>query len=232
MPGIAISALENALVAWAASRFFIEGRRTAELEVLLTTPLGARTVVAEQWKALQRLLRWPVLLMLLPHLFQLLILMNSVPGISRGWILAGYRLQYGVAQAIGLAAVLFRVTALCWLAMWFGLKARGPAGAIAWTVGLVTGGTYLVSILSSIVLGGLVLGFFGGSRGWSYSAFSSLPQVMVLLFNLALIVWARKRLLLELAGAAPARFSLQEMASEAVRDANNAIRRARHWTPS
>ena len=40
MPSLAISALESALIAWAASRFFVEARRTAELEVLLTTPVG------------------------------------------------------------------------------------------------------------------------------------------------------------------------------------------------
>ena len=57
LPSFAISAIGSALMAWAAEPILSRGRRTAELEVLLTTPVGARTVVADQWKALQRLLR-------------------------------------------------------------------------------------------------------------------------------------------------------------------------------
>ena len=230
--GFAISAIGSALMAWATSRFFLEGRRTAAFEVLLTTPVGARSVVAEQWKALQRLLRWPVLLMLLPSVLQLVMLMNRVSGSSSRWVMSGYELQYAVSLAIGTVGLLLHVAALCWLGLWFGLKARGQAGAIAWSVGLSTGGAYLITLLSYGLFGGLASGLFRGPGGWLFAAVSSVPQMMGLLFNLALIRWASNRLRRELAGAAPARFGLKETITDAARDTRAALRHARHWTPS
>ena len=44
--GLAVSVLEGCLFAWAASRFFIETRRSGELEILLTTPAAAGTIVS------------------------------------------------------------------------------------------------------------------------------------------------------------------------------------------
>ena len=45
--------------------YFVEARRTGELELLLTTPLGAEQIVAGQWRALKRLLFAPALLLAL-----------------------------------------------------------------------------------------------------------------------------------------------------------------------
>ena len=72
--------------------------------------------------------------------------MNGLSGISSLSMPPGYRLQYAVSLAIGMVGLFLHVAAVCWLGLWFGLKARGQAGAILWTVGLTTGGPYLVSL--------------------------------------------------------------------------------------
>ena len=51
---LATSTLGSALFAWAASRFFVEARRTGEIELLLTTPVGAKQIVSTQWQVLKR----------------------------------------------------------------------------------------------------------------------------------------------------------------------------------
>src|SRR4029077_8052095 len=61
-----------AMVAWVASRFFVGVRRTGELELLLITPVGAQSVVEDQWRVLKRLFAWPVLCMQAPMLPQFL----------------------------------------------------------------------------------------------------------------------------------------------------------------
>jgi hypothetical protein len=231
LPSIAVSALESGLIAWAVSQFFMEGRRSAAFEVLFTTPLGAKTVVADQWKALQRLLRGPVLVMLIPNLVHLLLALQEFPSFSRSAAPAGYRLQYIGSLALSAVGILLHVGALCWLGLWYGWKARGQAGAILWTVLVTTVGPYLLSMLVYGVLAGLLFSALGGTMIWSYVA-SWLSQMLTMGFYLGIILWARRRLMGVFSGAAPACLSLKETVETAARDTASAIRRARHWTPS
>ena len=188
--------------------------------------------MADQWKALQRLLVWPFVVMLFPTLIRLLNLMNGLSSISSISMPPGYRLQYAVSLVLSLVSLFLHVGAVCWLAMWFGLKARGQAGAVLWTVGLTTGGPYLVSILSYGVFGILLSNLLGFARSWYFAVVSWLPQVMALGLNLALILWARGRLLRAMAGAAAVRLTLKKSFSDAARNTTGAIRKARQWTPS
>ncbi len=94
--GLATSAFSGALFAWAASRFFVEARRTGELELLLTTPCGASELVSTQWAVLKRQLRWPMLLMLAPALLQTVSAVLLMPGrFVRGH---SYRLPYAISM--------------------------------------------------------------------------------------------------------------------------------------
>ena len=68
------------MFAWAASRFFVEARRTGELELLLTTPLGAKQIVSTQWEVLKRGLRWPLVVMVAPDILQAGIVMVQMGG--------------------------------------------------------------------------------------------------------------------------------------------------------
>jgi ABC-type transport system involved in cytochrome c biogenesis permease component len=61
-----------ALLAWAAGRFFFEKQRNGELEMILSTPLGARDIVGGNWRALCKPLRGAWLLVGALVLFELM----------------------------------------------------------------------------------------------------------------------------------------------------------------
>jgi ABC-type transport system involved in multi-copper enzyme maturation permease subunit len=228
---LATTTLEGALLAWAASRFFVEARRTGELELLLTTPLGAREIVSTQWSLLKRRLRWPMLVMLTPTILQAavtLVEMRTSPSFGPG---GSFRLHYVISNLVGLVDFFFGVGALCWVGLWFGLKAGGQARAIVWTVGLVKLLPYLIVILCSILFAMLAKSGLG-LRSPPFWIIMSLPQAVTLALYLGLIRLARQRLRGELAGAEPLKFDLRQSISSAARDSVSAFRKARHWTPS
>jgi hypothetical protein len=226
--GLASSAVIGSLFAWAASRFFVEARRTGELELLLTTPVGAQAIVPEQWKVLARLIRWPVVVMLVPMLLQGIIIIITRPRLG----LTGFSAtQYAVSVGLGAVNTVLGVGALCWLALWFGLRAGGQARAILWSIALAKVLPYGISVLSSMIRGMLFVPR-SGSLSPMYWISSWLPQLLIVGFYLWVIRLARHRLLGDLAAANPMRFDLRQAVCSASRDAAAAFRKARHWTPS
>jgi hypothetical protein len=228
---LATTTLEGALFAWAASRFFVEARRTGELELLLTTPFGARQIVSTQWSVLKRRLRWPIVVMLAPTLLQTAVTLAAMRTSSSFGPGGSFRLHYVISSLANLVDIFFGVGALCWVGLWFGLKAGGQARAIVWTVGLVKVLPYLIVILCSILFAMLAKSGLG-VRTPPFWIIMSLPQAVTLLLYLGLIRLARQRLLGELAGAEAMKFDLRHFISSAARDSVSAFRRARHWTPS
>jgi ABC-type transport system involved in multi-copper enzyme maturation permease subunit len=214
LPWLALLLVGAVLLAWVASRFFIKARRTGELELLLTTPLKRSTVVLGQWTALERLLRWPLLLMLTATALSLLTQMRF------SW----WGAYYSVAMLLNLVHVVLYVAALCWLGLWFGLKARTQASAIAWTVGLVFGVPDLIDMLHFTLLPGPFPVSGGSPNFWQIISFS-FWQAVPLLFYIWLIRRAKRHLLAALAGADVG------IVDSGFRAAMAAIRKARHWTP-
>ncbi len=228
---LAESAIEGALFAWAASRFFVEAQRTGELELLLTTPCGASQLVSTQWQVLKRRLRWPLLVMLAPALLGMI----SAIAMNAAWLGPSpslFRLHYAVSETLNCASIFFGVGAVCWLGLWFGLRARGQAQAILWTVALARALPSLLGILMWALMPVLGRVSFGLSSPVLALIWQSLPQLMSLLFYAGLICLARRRLLGGLVAGEPARFDLGQTIFAAARDARAAIERARHWTPS
>jgi hypothetical protein len=223
------TAISGALFAWGASRFFVEARRTGELELLLTTPLGAQQSVTTQWANLKRALRWPVVVMLVPALLQagfFVFVFGRRPGFP-----PGYAVPLAIGQLLGCVDTIFSIGALCWLGMWFGFQAGGQGRAIAWTVALATGVPYLIGILSWLIFIPVIRLPFGRSSA-PYWISAWLPQAVDLLVYLGLIQFARRRLLGGLAGAELMKFDLRQSILSVARDAVAAWRKARHWTPS
>lgn len=226
---LAMGIVEGALFAWAASRFFVEARRTGELELLLTTPMGATQMVSTQWKVLKRALRWPLVLMVVPVLVQAgyAVLKMPVP-FGRP---QSYQLEYVAVALFQGVNTIFGVWALCWLGMWFGFRARGPGRAVVWAVTLAKGLPYLINILTWLFYVALVRALFG-RISMSFLILPWLLQAMELLLYLGLIQFARQRLLNVPGGAGLVKFGLRESISSAMREAASAWRKARHWTPS
>jgi hypothetical protein len=201
--GLASTAVIGSLCAWAASRFFVESRRTGELELLLTTPLGAQTIVSDQWKVLKRVLRWPILLMLAPLLLQ----GGYMLMLPRVGLMSLWRVHYAVSLPLSALSTILGMAALCWLGLWFGLRAGGQARAILWSVAVAKALPYGVSVLFSI-LGTTLLTPHPQPSSGLYWTISLLPQGLTIACCLWLIRLARCRLPGDLSAAQPMHFRL------------------------
>ena len=76
------SAGTDAMVAVVASQFFYQSKRAGQLELLMTTPLGAAEIVTSQWRALKEMLTWPVAVTLSAILIHSTALISTLSGES------------------------------------------------------------------------------------------------------------------------------------------------------
>lgn len=223
--GLAEATIEGGLFAWVASRFFVEARRTGELELLLTTPLGAQKLVSTQWETLKRLARGPVLVMAgLPLVLEGLVSLSGGYSPSPAW-----KFYYALSLLLSSANTILSVGALFWLAPWFGLQVVGQGRVIFWTVLLVRGLPYAAGLAWSLVYRSLMsgLGPQGGLWPGSLWIFGFLaPQVATLLIYWWLICAARGQLL-HLAGTEP--LDASRIPSRALAQIAAFIRSARSW---
>jgi ABC-type transport system involved in multi-copper enzyme maturation permease subunit len=227
LPVLGFSLVEGALFAWAASRFFVETRRTGALELLLTTPMGARTLVSGQWHALKRLLAGPVVVLVTPSLFwgfRVIFLQLGYPA---------WPSYYVFSSVVALVNTVLSVGAIGWLGLWFGWRARGQAGAIVWTLCLAKGVPFLIYTLSLSFMSAIVWGFIRGSvPPFTYGVVSFVPHIATLVFYFWLIRGAQRRFARALPAGMPRSFDLQESLANAKRDVAATIQKARRWTPS
>jgi hypothetical protein len=191
--GLVLIAITGSAFAWAASRFFIESRRNGELEVLLTTPLGAHEIVSAQWDYLKRLLRAPLVLILVPMCLQGLFMLVLPRFPAQG----AFQIHYAGSTLLSLLNAVVGLGALCWVGLWFGFRAQSQVRAILWTVGLTRLLPYVVLMIFPLLLH--LIGTPALSPGRTYWTFVwLLPQLLNLCFSLWLVRFARRRLLLEL----------------------------------
>jgi hypothetical protein len=202
-----VNIIPAALLAWAMSRFMIDARHNGALELLVTTPLGAKTIISAQWNALKQLLWGPLLTMLVPHLSQILIV---------GWRFGpGWTPDQMIRQwafiLFGLINAIFGIAALCWAGLWFGFKARSQTAAIVWTVAIAKAVPFLIYLVSQ---GLLTFGIFPTGIFSPYDVRWYIPQFLTLLFYVRLMVWVRARFSSELPGAERLRFTLMRLVSQ------------------
>jgi hypothetical protein len=219
--GLVVLALSGSIFAWVASRFFIEARRTGELDLLATTPLGAQEIVSTQWSILKRWLTGPVLLMLAPVVLQAATLLFQIysPGPPSFW-----RHYYGASLLLNALNTVLRTGALCWVGLWCGLRADNQARAILWTLLLVEAPPYLVSL----GWGFLFRSFIVAGAGLSPWIFGYLvPPAVAVLYFLWLISLARRQLGKGIASAEP--FSPGQLFSDGWPRLGSVIRSARQW---
>ena len=86
---------------------------------------------------------------------------------------------------------------MCWLSLWFGLRARTQAGAIVWAVGLAVGLPALANLVSSVLI--IRATQLGGVLPFS-SVFTLLAGMLTSGFLLWSIWFARGMLANELMG--------------------------------
>jgi hypothetical protein len=194
------------VVAWVASRFFVGIRRTGELELLMTTPLGVETIVSEQWNVLKRFFAWPVLVMQAPMIPQILATMQA-PSAA---LPPSWQTQMTLFKVLVVANTFLGACALCWVGLWFGLRARSQAGAIVWTVGLAKGIPAQVRLICSVT--GTVLASAPGTFSGAilYGSLAWISELAIFLYLLSMIGLARRRLIGELAGIESPAFHFRE----------------------
>jgi hypothetical protein len=222
--------VSSGLFAWAASRFLFEARRSGELEVLITTPVGAKTVVQDQWQHLRRAFKVPLVVMLMPLVFQLIATLMMYPQFNStrntNWVV-----PYWFSMALSVANLALSVLAICWAGMWFGLKARSQAAAVFQTVVWVKALPYVASYLWM-----LLTRFFwydNSSQPYvPYFVLSLLPQVFMALFYWWLIRSMRSRLLGEVRDAETFSLSLRSDFASGWRRLIAMLSHLRHQTPS
>jgi hypothetical protein len=219
-------AAKDGLFAWAASHFFVEARRTRELELLATTPYGAAAMVSAQAEMLRRLFRWPIIVLLLPIALQAVSILGIRSGVPSDW-----KVYYAICIVLGGINTWLDILALCWVGMWFGLRARNQSSAIIWTVGLVGLLPHLLTWVFSLVAS-IASRFLSNVVPLPFFVSSSLSGLVVLLFYLWLIHRTKKLLSGDLRLTELQPLSMTEALGAFWRDGTRALRRARHWTPS
>lgn len=147
-----LSLLAKGLLAWLACRFLFEARRSGELELLLATPVGARTLIEAHWAAMKRRLRGPVALMLVPLALHAGTAFILLAGAGAGGTWGISLLLSGLYPFLNALELLFSVLALSWLGMWFGLTARRLSNAVALTLAWAVGLPMLLHFLWSMTL--------------------------------------------------------------------------------
>ena len=228
---LAISVVQASLFGWAASWFFIEARRTGELELLLTTPQGAERIISSQWNWLKCLLFWPVVVLMIPSLTAMVSFFTVSSANVRGWG-PTYRPFFACFQVLNCFHIILWTGALIWCGLWFGLKARSQASAI---VRIVTVGAfvpYLIGLLRWLYVPFRMTSSYPSSRigiNDIYMWTGLLPQIATLLFFLWLIRWARRRLQTELAHDGPTPLSLSQSIFHALSAVALLVRKARRW---
>lgn len=199
----AASASTDALFARAGSKFFYDSKRSGQLETLLTTPLGPRGVADGHWSALKKLLAWPVAVglgaMLLDEDISLITEIGQPGGYSLAWVT-----QCFITWGIDIAGSILGILAVSWFGMLFALKGKSAAGIILRAAGLGTGVPALFKSL--FAFGAEHITFVVSNSGlWEAKITNWLEEIIVMLYYLWLFRLARKGVLRELSGAAPAR---------------------------
>ncbi len=225
--GLAAAAVGGAIVAWVAGRFFASVRRTGELELLLPTPVGAETIVSDQWRFLKRAFVWPVLGLQVATVIPVLGMTGARSlGLSSVWPMDSL-----LAASLSLVNTFLGTSALCWLGLWFGLTAHRQVTGIFYAIGLAQGVPWLASLMV-LVVGSGVGSPFAGPFPIAHAMVSWLPEAAVLLFNIALLRLAASVLAGRLEAAPPIQFGLGQFIPPGARAALAALSAGRHTTPS
>jgi hypothetical protein len=196
------SASTDALFARAGSKFFYDAKRTGQLEMLLTTPLGPRGVVDGQWSALKKMLAWPVAIglgaMLLDEDILLVTQIGQPGGYSFGWVA-----QCFVTWSIDITSGILGVLAGCWLGMIFALKGKNALGIMARAAGLCTAVPALFKAL--FAYGAERITFTVSANGfWPGTIANWLEEFIIIAYYFWLFRWAKNHVFRELSGAQPA----------------------------
>ncbi|TAK95278.1 MAG: hypothetical protein EPO07_15630 [Verrucomicrobia bacterium] len=172
----------SGLFAWVAGRFLFEARRSGELELLLSTPVGARGIVRDQWFALMRVLRGPLIL----------VVIGALPHAARVIAMGAGTEMIGLLGALlTMANAVLGVFAMTWFGMWLGARVKRPIAIVGWAVGLVDVSAIVISYVVVFVIANLA-----SPRGFTYPMllWSVALPFLFTLKNVGFIWWSHQQL--------------------------------------
>jgi hypothetical protein len=181
-----LSSLLKLWIAVEAGQRLADDQKIGALELLLSTPLGARDIVRGQWLALRRQFFWPLALTLAVEMF-LTVAVSRHSAQDRTFFFV-----FGVASILLLVS---DITALIWVAMAAALTARSPNHA---SVGTIVRVLILPRVLFGAIsaLVGTWFAFRSSSTGPGWKFYTGLWFGLGLLADLAfgLPAWWRLRM--------------------------------------
>jgi len=190
------SFLSFALELWLAahvSRFYIDGKKSGFLELLLVTPVRAPDIIRGQWLGLQRLFLVPMAaqLALTTGLGAMqIVAMRSTMAAARaaGTFSGSMETVQIVILIMGAVTWTVGLVAIVWFSIWMGVNSKNVNLAVLKTFCFVKALPWLaVSFASGILI-------FMMARGGGVSALwliSAIPQGLIVAINIGLIAFAR-----------------------------------------
>jgi ABC-type transport system involved in cytochrome c biogenesis permease component len=191
LPSLAIYLCTGGLIAWGASRFFVESKKSGELELLLTTPLARSELMSGQIKHLFRLLKWPMLVTAAFMALQIVLSFFTWRSFtSDGWVL-----YYLVPFVLSLVSLLLTMWALCWNGLYYGFREPSQPAAIVWTLVVAR----FVPYLATVFLQSAVLGLI--AKWVNIPALRALANILPQAISMGLLFWLAHRARRKLAHA-------------------------------
>jgi hypothetical protein len=187
--------VQVALFAWAAARTVYAMQQSGEMELLLTTPVGAKSIIEGLWTALRRAVRGPLLLMIAPSILWLVVYV-ATPAATWPWPSNSYLFAQALNSAINVIHTIVTTGAVLWLGIWFGISTRKIAAAVLYTLILSKGLPLLMGQAFSIVFARFSSPpAFSGAAGppLSFWIVRLIPSFISLTLLWLMIRWARRR---------------------------------------
>jgi ABC-type transport system involved in multi-copper enzyme maturation permease subunit len=162
--GTIILMLHTTLKVWAASEIcnrLIEDRRSGALELLLSTPLGEREIVAGQNLALRRIFQWPLTLLCVAELAMAGAALHSN-------LLNPSAAERAATYLAFCSTLLLDIWALKWVGMWLSMRGTSIERVLISTVARVLSLPTLIyaGVMTLISVGGQLIG--KPVSGWEY----------------------------------------------------------------
>jgi hypothetical protein len=206
-----------ALYLWMASqagRFFVEGRRSGLVELLLATPVSVHDIVQGQWRALVRMFGPPIALVVLVDLLAQCLsggTMSFMVSGSGSGIGASLRFIMSLLSAVAVGVItLANLAAMAWFGMWMGMTSKNNNLATMKTILLVQIIPWMVISFASVLViplllmtqwaqgllanGGTAAGMSGIMTNWYPLITVGLSLILNVSKDLAFLFWARGRL--------------------------------------
>jgi len=224
-PYVAFSGTSAVLFAWGASRGLFAARKNGELELLFTTPLGARRLVTEYWAVIRQALRWPVVVLALSVLLPIASILLMQAGFyqrANSWAF-----HYALNSLLSIVSTILGVGAVCRVGLWFGMKAATQGRAILWTVLLVKAPPYLLSLFWSAIS---IVNGLQATRDFFYLWI--VPHFVTISYYLWLIRASRQDLAQLVSVGESDNSLLNWMIARARRDVEGGVLKLRDWHTS